>query len=61
MVKTQHSKFNIWKLNSIKFKPWIEVDNRTKSNTEFCVRSISEPTELNLTQSNRLCLIKYGE
>ena len=38
----------------------IECDNRTKSNTELCVSSISEPIELNRTNPTQSNSIHYS-
>ena len=54
-LPTRHSKSNVRKSNSIE-------PNQTKSNTDSCVSSISEPIELNRTnrtQSIRLCSIDF--
>ena len=46
--------------NSIHGLGSIEFGNRTKSNTKLCVSSISEPIELNRTQSIRLCWTEFN-
>ena len=60
----ERSEIEVIRTQSICGLSSIEFGNRTKSNTELCVSSISEPIELhswqvkpNRTQSIRLCSI----
>lgn len=53
------SKSKVRKLNSIRGLGSVEFSNRTKSNTEFRVSSISEPIEFDRTNQTQLNSIHW--